>query len=592
MLKRIYAWLDKSVVAVSEQTVKKGIWRPFFTLIHTAKLPYAWVGFTLLFSLVTARVMLLFPEYTQEIMSGNFSQPIVYGAALIVIAGLFLASIQQFFESITKAKIDRKMRRLIWQALMKQSIGFFDKNKAREMVSRTTTDTTNLSTLVLQIFVQQITIIYMFVQTIIILNQYDWRLSASLFVIIPLSIASTYVMGKLNFRIMANSQQTIAHLTQFLAEVLINIGLVKAFANETKEDKRGHTAIDKLYTVTVKSKIIVTLGSPINIVLSVGKDLLIIGLGVYFIDRGTFGIDVWIAYYLYAQNLIGQADTFISTWTDIKNAQGATEKIAALLKEPGEQYVQLRHYKQMAADLFLKDICFQYDERLVLDHVSITIPRGKVTAIVGPSGSGKTTILNLVERFYTPAGGSISLGNIPVSEYHLKSWRNAVGYVAQDNALLSGTIRDNILYGVEREVPEDELIMAARDANIMEFVEALSEGLDTEVGEGGAKLSGGQRQRIAIARAILRKPDFLLLDEATASLDAESEYEVQQGLIKLMAKCTTIVVAHKLTTIVDADQIVVLKDGQVAGTGTHQELMKTNELYKELVELQMTKDVA
>jgi ATP-binding cassette subfamily B protein AbcA/BmrA len=215
-----------------------------------------------------------------------------------------------------------------------------------------------------------------------------------------------------------------------------------------------------------------------------------------------------------------------------------------------------------------------------LNGVSFTLEPGTVTAIVGPSGGGKTTIFSLLERFYEPQAGAVSWGVQSVNQLDLKSWRSLIGYVPQESPLLAGTIRDNIAYGLDGDVTDEELREAARAANAAEFIETLPDGYHTQVGERGVKLSGGQRQRLAIARALLRDPQILLLDEATASLDAVSEAAVQEALHRLMRGRTTIIIAHRLSTVVEADRILFLEGGEITGQGRHEELLATHELYR------------
>lgn len=223
----------------------------------------------------------------------------------------------------------------------------------------------------------------------------------------------------------------------------------------------------------------------------------------------------------------------------------------------------------------------------VLKQVTFTAEPGKVTAIVGPSGSGKTTLFSLLERFYSPTGGTIKLGEVPIDRYALPSWRSRIGYVSQESPLVEGTIRENISYGLDREVTPEELDRAAQMAYADEFIGQLPGGYETEVGERGLKLSGGQRQRIAIARALLRDPQILMLDEATSSLDSKSEIVVQQALHNLMRGRTTLVIAHRLSTVIDADRIVFVEKGTVTGVGTHDELFASHPLYREFASQQL-----
>ncbi|KHF35723.1 Multidrug resistance ABC transporter ATP-binding/permease protein BmrA [Paenibacillus sp. P1XP2] len=210
-----------------------------------------------------------------------------------------------------------------------------------------------------------------------------------------------------------------------------------------------------------------------------------------------------------------------------------------------------------------------------------------MTAVVGPSGGGKTTLFSIIERFYLPDSGMIRVGGQDVSEFSLESWRKQIGYVPQESPIVAGTIRDNICYGMDRDVSDEELKQAAHMAYADIFIDELPEGYETEVGERGIKLSGGQRQRISIARALLRNPQILMLDEATSSLDSQSEVFVQKALQNLMKGRTTLVIAHRLSTVVDADQILFIEKGRITGRGTHQELVESHPMYREFANQQL-----
>ncbi len=237
-------------------------------------------------------------------------------------------------------------------------------------------------------------------------------------------------------------------------------------------------------------------------------------------------------------------------------------------------------------DIKFHEVSFRYKQKNIFTNLNFTIPKLKVTAIVGPSGSGKTTILNMLERFYIPETGLVKYGDIPMEDINLDEWRNVIGYVPQNSPLLSGTIWDNIVYGVNHNVEEEEVIHAAKLANAYDFIQALPKGFHTDIGEHGSKLSGGERQRIAIARTVLKNPDYLLLDEATCSLDAKNEQEVQIALNCLMKGRTTIIVAHNLKTVVNADNIIVLDQGEIKAIGQHDMLYKECKLYRRYFDLQ------
>ena len=274
--------------------------------------------------------------------------------------------------------------------------------------------------------------------------------------------------------------------------------------------------------------------------------------------------------------------------TQLQKARGATGSIIAILDEPDEESVPGLPVPDERQRIDVSDLRFGYAKaEPVIQGVSFALEPGTVTALVGPSGGGKTTVFSLLERFYAPDAGTIRLGGVPIESFALAEWRRRIGYVPQDSPLLSGTIRENLVYGVDRSVPEEEIVEAAKSAYAHEFIMALPAGYDTDVGERGVKLSGGQRQRIAIARALMRDPALLMLDEATSSLDSSSEMAVQKALSNLMRGRTTLVIAHRLSTVIDADQILFLEKGLITGRGTHGELLVSHPLYRSFAAQQL-----
>jgi len=566
---------------------KKDIWKPFIKLLFKARLPYIWIILITILTLSESTLTLMLPDLTKYIVGGNITNKIIFGAIAVIIGKIMLTGIIRFISKVTMYKIDKSYRRLIWKQLMVSPVRLFDKVKANEMVSRTSTDTAKISTVFSYVVPTFISIIYMSVGTVTVLFGYDWRLGLAQAIFIPMYFGFYLWYGRWSYRVNKLLQSKLANLTQFLSELLVNIPLIKMFVTEKKEDDRGKENIQSYYKASVKKGLANWIEHPMTGLFGVLQSVLVIGLGVYFVSRGDITIDVWVAYFLYVDLLYGVLGTFGFLFIELKVSQGATSRLAQLIEHPEEVYKREFPLSEVKDDLVFDHVNFSYGDEKVLSNVSFTIPHGKVSAIVGPSGSGKTTILSLIEQFYEADAQTIRLGDTPIEDYHLDDWRNAFGYVAQDIPLLTGTVRENILYGVDRDVSETELTEAAKQANALEFIRDLSGGFDAYIGESGKKLSGGQRQRLAIARVILRNPQFLLLDEATSNLDTKSEQAVQEALSKLMQGRTTIIIAHDLSIVRDADQIIVVDGGTVTGTGKHEELVETNEMYRKFVQLHL-----
>ena len=295
---------------------------------------------------------------------------------------------------------------------------------------------------------------------------------------------------------------------------------------------------------------------------------------------------------MYSTNLTGCVDSLMGVWDDLKVAQGAMRRISEISCEKEDVYDEGKILTTLDGDIRLEDVTFQYEEKPVLAHVSFTIPKGKHTAIVGPSGAGKTTILNLLERFYDTESGAVLLGDTDCRTYSLRSWRNKIGYVTQDAWVMKGTVRDNLMYALSEPMSDEELLHNLKELKLDGIIEELSDGLDTQAGEDGSMLSGGQRQRICVARTLLTRPELLLLDEATSNLDVLTEQTICDVVGELQDNQTIVSIAHKLNTIMDADQIVVLDHGKVDSIGTHEELMRLGGLYRRMYEQQSGKGEA
>ena len=565
------------------KTKKQSIWKSYLKLMFRAKLPYFYILLCIIFQLIYSKLQFLFPGYSQKILSGDISKPIIYGAMAVIVGKTILDGIIRVISKMTNFKIDKSFRTLVWDKLLHSPISLFDKEKPNELVSRTASDTANISVMFSYIIPSTIGMLYFTYTTIQELFIYNWMLGVIQLVYIPIYLVLTIWYGSWQYKTNKKVQEKLSMLTQFLSELLSNMHLIKAFTNEKKEEKRGKDIVEGFYRASLIRSIIDWAETPVSGIMALIQSVIVIVSGIYLISRNIITIDIWIAYYLYVDILYGVLNTFVYMYLDVKRSQGSTSRIAELLDGEEEEYNGLKALEKIDEDLVFEDVSFGYGEKKVLSNISFKIPYGKTTAIVGESGGGKTTALSLIQRFYSPDSGSIKLGNTLIKDFNLKEWRNTFSYVSQDSPLLSGTIKENIMYGVKREVSEDELIKVAKSANLLEVINTLPNGFETQVGEGGCKLSGGQRQRIAIARALLRDSEILLLDEPTANLDNQAEKAIQEAMDNLSKDRTTIVIAHDLATIKDANQIILINSGEVKGIGTHEELLKTNEIYKLLV---------
>lgn len=566
--------------------------KPFFALVRRTNPSYGKLAFALALSVVTTLVSLLIPLLTKQLVDG-FSMSNLSGTQIGLIALVFfvqagLSAYATYALNYNGQKIISGLRDLLWKKLIKLPVSYFDTNASGETVSRVTNDTMVVKELITTHISGFITGIISVIGSLTILFIMNWKLTLLVLVVVPLAALILMPIGRKMFSISRETQDETARFTGLLNQILPEIRLVKASNAEDVEYGRGKMGISSLFKLGVREAKVQSLVGPLISLVLMAALVAVIGYGGMQVSSGELTAGALVAFILYLFQIImpmGQITTF---FTQLQKSIGATERMIEILAEEEEDTVTGKQIENAHLPIQLDRVSFGYKpDQLILKEVSAVIEAGKVTAIVGPSGGGETTLFKLLERFYSPTAGSIRLGDEPIDTYSLESWREHIGYVSQESPLMSGTIRENICYGLERDVTDAEIEKAAEMAYALNFIKELPNQFDTEVGERGIMLSGGQRQRIAIARALLRNPSILMLDEATSSLDSQSEKSVQQALEVLMEGRTTIVIAHRLSTVVDADQLLFVEKGEITGRGTHHELMASHGLYRDFAEQQL-----
>ncbi|MEK4688632.1 multidrug resistance ABC transporter ATP-binding protein/permease BmrA [Bacillus subtilis] len=566
--------------------------KPFYALVRRTNPSYGKLAFALALSVVTTLVSLLIPLLTKQLVDG-FSMSNLSGTQIGLIALVFfvqagLSAYATYALNYNGQKIISGLRELLWKKLIKLPVSYFDTNASGETVSRVTNDTMVVKELITTHISGFITGIISVIGSLTILFIMNWKLTLLVLVVVPLAALILVPIGRKMFSISRETQDETARFTGLLNQILPEIRLVKASNAEDVEYGRGKMGISSLFKLGVREAKVQSLVGPLISLVLMAALVAVIGYGGMQVSSGELTAGALVAFILYLFQIImpmGQITTF---FTQLQKSIGATERMIEILAEEEEDTVTGKQIENAHLPIQLDRVSFGYKpDQLILKEVSAVIEAGKVTAIVGPSGGGKTTLFKLLERFYSPTAGSIRLGDEPIDTYSLESWREHIGYVSQESPLMSGTIRENICYGLERDVTDAEIEKAAEMAYAHNFIKELPNQFDTEVGERGIMLSGGQRQRIAIARALLRNPSILMLDEATSSLDSQSEKSVQQALEVLMEGRTTIVIAHRLSTVVDADQLLFVEKGEITGRGTHHELMASHDLYRDFAEQQL-----
>ncbi|MGX6444524.1 ABC transporter ATP-binding protein [Neobacillus sp. K501] len=568
--------------------------KPFFSLILSTKIPKLALSIGLTASLLTTLAGLLVPVLTKNLVDGfsvsSLSVPLMIGIGAAFIAQAVINGISIYLLSYVGQKIVARLRERMWVKLIRLPVSYFDKQSSGENVSRVVNDTSVVRELITSHFPQFITGIISIIGAVIILLIMDWKMTLLMLISVPVTIAIMTPLGKQMAKISRGLQNETATFTGSIQQTLSEIRLMKSSTAEHHEETKGLNGIDKLLSFGLKEARITAFIAPIMYLVIMMVIVMIIGYGGMRVANGTMSTGSLVAFLLYLFQIIFPITSFAMFFTQLQKAKGATERIIDILNLPLEEGQHGVEMDITNKSIHVKNITFRYyDEEPVLENVSFDAEPGEMIAFAGPSGSGKTTMFGLLERFYEPSTGEILIGDTPISQLSLTTWRRQIGYVSQESAMMAGTIRENLCYGLEDSatISDERLWEVTKMAYADEFIQSFPNGLDTEVGERGVKLSGGQRQRIAIARAFLRDPKILMMDEATASLDSQSEGIVQQALTRLMEGRTTFVIAHRLSTIVDADKIIFIEKGQVTGIGTHLELTRSHNLYREFAEQQL-----
>ncbi|WP_267499082.1 ABC transporter ATP-binding protein, partial [Bacillus paranthracis] len=548
----------------------------------------------LFLSIVSGLFSLVIPLLIRDIMdqfSKGVSFELLSKLFFFLILGMVFTSFSLYLLSKVGEEIVKNLRDKLWSKLLKLPINYYNKNKSGEMVSRITNDTTVIVNVMTHEIIDLITNCITLILSIIILFTLDIPMTLVLISVIPITLFVVMPLGKRIHDVSFQEQTTMSQLTAYLSQRLSEIKFIKAYNNQLKEIENGKGYFLFLLKCRLKKAKINSILIPIvglfTHVILIG----VIGFGAWRVDQGLISSGELVAFLLYLFQIVTpfvQMNHFI---TSLQEAKGAMKRIFEILEEQEEQEEQIEIVTQnniiLPTELEFKNVSFGYNEnQTILKDVSFKIKKGSLTALVGPSGSGKSTIFSLIERFYNPIKGDILLGNQSYKYINLNNWRENFSYVSQDTSIFPGTVKENILYGVNKTITDNEIIEISKLANAHEFIMNFPDGYNTQVGERGNQLSGGQKQRIAIARALIRNTNFLLLDEATANLDSESEKQIQESINSLINKQTTFVIAHRLSTIIKADQIIVLENGNITGIGNHNELMNKNKYYQNVIKQQ------
>lgn len=561
---------------------------------------YKWHFFTgLLFLAFSTLTALLFP-YVASLLADAAQGKTTWSVkelGWLLLGILVVQSIFSYARIVMFAYVSEytmaDIRKDLYAKLITLPIPFFEQRRVGELTSRLTADITQLQD---AISINLAELLRQFATLIIgltIIGLTSWRLTLLMLATFPVAIVVAMFFGKFIRKMAKQAQDALANAGVVVEETLQSVHVVKVFTNEWFEARRYQKAIDNVVSIAMRTAKYRGLFVTFLISAVFGGIVVVLWYGAVLVQQGSLTIGELIRFILYTVFIGGAIGGMGDLYGNLQKALGASERVVEILHETPEVALQpdatTPATVALTGNIEYRNVRFAYPTRKdieVLKGVTLQISRGEKVALVGPSGAGKSTIVQLLMRLYDVNSGNIYLDKQPIASLNITRLRNHIGLVPQEVILFGGTIRENILYG-KPHATEAEIIAAAQKANAWNFITGFPQGLDTLVGERGVKLSGGQRQRIAIARAILKDPAILILDEATSSLDAESERLVQEALDRLMENRTTIIIAHRLSTVRKADTIYVLDGGTIAEQGSHEELAaKPNGLYQYLLKLQ------
>lgn len=565
-------------------------------LLYFVRPYYKRMIFAVFCMIVAAAAYLVVPWLIKNVVDqvlqdkNMFMLNLIVGAIILIFLIRGFATYGQTYNmSYIGQRVIIDVREAIFKHLQRLSLSYFDRRKTGVIMSNLTNDVAALQSAVVDNLISLITESVTLIGSLVSMLLIDWKLTLVTFITVPMVLIIINVFGK-RLRLAGHDVQgRIADITALLQEVISAIRVVKSFAREGFEINRFEVENQRNFDAVIKATKLTSLLSPMVEFSAAIAVAVILWYGGYSVVTGTITAGSLIAFLIYAINLSNPVKRLSQVYGNIQKALAAADRVFDILDTKADVVENAITLPDIKGDVEFQHVDFSYDgEKMALCDFNLSVKAGESVALVGPSGAGKTTLANLLPRFYDVTGGSITIDGTDIKDVTFASLRNQIGLVPQETVLFNASIKENILYG-RLDATEEEVYEAVKAANVLEFVDKMPDGLDTIVGERGSSLSGGQRQRVAIARAILKNPKILILDEATSALDTESEKLVQEALDRLMEGRTAFVIAHRLSTVQNAHQIIVLNQGKLVEKGTHQELLALEGgLYNHLYSVQFS----
>lgn len=562
---------------------RKSSWKLFFKFLFKVDLPWIMLIISLIFGVASVKLGVKFISYQSKFFGGDLEQKTILTGIGLMAASMVVGTCSNYIRDFTTNKISRNIRISLWNKIVRLPMTAYQCLSPREMISRITQDADLMGAAFITIIVTICTQTYGVFEYLKQIYEVDKSLAYLQFAILPVFLILKFIAGRINYNISIRSRYKFASLTRYMVSILLNIPLIKSCNKEDYEKSRGDVAIEEYTKYQFRSEAFGIGFDLIDQVFQTLNDVICIIYGAYLVNQGTIDIGIWLTFYMFSSGIYASIQVITNLWPMAKTMQGSMQKISDIMDLEEENVKDTQEEPLELEDIHMKNVSFAYEDKNVLKDVELVFEKNKTTAIIGSSGSGKTTILSLLSRFYQVNDGAIYNGNTNINEYNLSKWRKSIAYLQQESIVFHMSIRDNLTYGLNRTVTDEELFGVLEQVGLDSFISTLPLGLDAVLMENGRSISGGERQRLAIARILLRDPQIVLLDEATANLDRISESLVNQAFEVLAKDRTMIIVAHRLSTIKNADKIVVMESGEVVGVGNHESLKETNEAYNQLI---------
>ena len=573
----------------------KHSWQVYRRLLRYIQRYWKVLTVSLISMCIAALTEAAFARLLKPLIDGGFvdKDPAAVRWVPLAIIGVFLlrgvtSFINEYTASWLTGRLVQTLREEMFVKLLRLPVSFYDREQSGRLISRIASDVNQVTEAGFNVITVAVKDGVTTLGLLALLLYTDWQLTLICFVVMPAVTACMHFVGKRLRGLARENQLRMGQMVQVVSEAIDGRKVVKIYGGEQYEAGRFHEAADALRRNQVKQSAASSANTGVTQLMIACALAAILYFAALRAQHGGFSAGDFMSFLTAMMLLFAPIKRITGISQALQRGLAAAETIFQFLDEPEEKQAGLPLASKTRGQLELQQLSFRYpgSERVALRDITLTLNAGETVALVGSSGSGKTTLASLVPRFYEPDSGQLLLDGVPLADYALPALREQIALVSQDVVLFNGTVAVNIAYGALDKVGREQIIEAARAANALDFIEALPDGFDTEIGENGTRLSGGQRQRLAIARALLKNAPLLILDEATSALDTESERLVQAALDNLMKNRTTLVIAHRLSTIEQADRIVVMHQGEVVEVGTHHTLLAENGMYAKLHSMQ------